>query len=61
VTDPVAVVRKIRDGVDFIVEHGEAFFQDAASQMCCRLPVEPVGRWSMGKDAEESPERTKKG
>jgi hypothetical protein len=54
VTDPVTVAQNIWDGMNSIVEHGEAFFQDAASQMCWRLPMEPVGRWSMGKDAEES-------
>jgi hypothetical protein len=54
VTDPVKVAQNIWDGMNSIVEHGEAFFQDAASQMCCRLPMEPVGRWPMGKDAEES-------
>jgi hypothetical protein len=36
-----------------IVEHGEALCLDAALQICCRLPMEPVGQWSMGKDAEE--------
>jgi hypothetical protein len=61
VTDPITVAYNIWDEVNFVAEHGEAFFQGAASQMCCRLPMEPVGRWSMGKDAEESPERTKKG
>ena len=54
VTDPVTVAQNIWDEVNFIVEHGEAFFQDAASQMCWRLLMEPVGRWPMGKDAEES-------
>jgi hypothetical protein len=54
VTDPVTVAQNIWNGMNSIVEHGEAFFQDAASQMCCRLLMEPVGRWSMGKDAKES-------
>jgi hypothetical protein len=54
VTDPVTVAQNIWDGMNFIVEHGEALSHDAALQICCRLPMEPVGRWSIGKDAEES-------
>jgi hypothetical protein len=51
VTDPVTVAQNIWDGVNSIVEHGEAFFQGAASQMCWRLLMESVRRWPMGKDA----------
>jgi hypothetical protein len=53
VTDPVTVVQKILNGVNFIAENGEDLSHDTASQMCCRLPLQPVGRWSFGTGVED--------